>query len=109
MLKSKLQKKLRTEKSARILIVSIPCSKKQKMNLLCRIIGHKWTIKKRVQIDAMSAETVLVFPGCLRCGTVIPFKDFSHEREKSIEDYMELQAYYRDRADTVYAKDGDNQ
>ena len=44
------------------------------MNQTCTRIGHKWIIRKRTSLEKASAETILLFPACLRCGKKYPFE-----------------------------------
>ena len=40
---------------------------------LCRILGHKWFVKRKVKLDNMETEEVMLFYKCLRCGKDAPF------------------------------------
>jgi len=43
-----------------------------KTNLLCRIIGHRWTAYHRYSIDGCKAKELVIFGCCTRCGEPIP-------------------------------------
>ena len=42
------------------------------MSVLCKLIGHKWTQRRRYRIDDMSMEDTVLFGCCLRCGVDAP-------------------------------------
>ncbi len=41
-------------------------------NWLCRMIGHKWTTRRRMSVDKLSWAGAIVWPNCLRCGVEAP-------------------------------------
>ena len=42
------------------------------MNWLCRMIGHKWHIKRPYAIDGVKMQDVMLFSHCMRCGEKRP-------------------------------------
>ena len=43
--------------------------------LLCRLIGHKWTMKAHRSADSVRYDRLLMFDYCLRCGEPNPSAD----------------------------------
>ena len=52
------------------------------MNWLCRMIGHKWFVKRDLYIDGLKVEEVLLFSMCLRCGAPQPKGMISMSKER---------------------------
>lgn len=42
------------------------------MNAICRLIGHRWVVKRRYSVDGMSNEELVYHDSCLRCGEPNP-------------------------------------
>ena len=39
---------------------------------LCKIIGHKWTMKRHRSMDSVRLDELVIFGCCLRCGEDAP-------------------------------------
>ena len=44
----------------------------REMNATCKIIGHKWTLWRRIEVDGMRADELVILPFCVRCGKDAP-------------------------------------
>jgi hypothetical protein len=66
------------------------------MNWLCRIIGHKWVMKRRIAVDGLSVDRLLLFEACLRCGEPYPPQApldpyTTHEATRGVQSVSEVQ------------------
>jgi len=44
---------------------------------LCRVIGHKWVVKRYRSVDGLRLDEIVLFACCLRCGEPSPIPETS--------------------------------
>ena len=85
------------------------------MNWLCRIIGHRWTMRINFDLDGLKYQRIVRFSHCTRCGEPwIPTDDTVYPMSESVlyEPQVVADMVVNDgtpsRPETTYSK-GDNE